>query len=352
MKNTLFIFGAGASHDAVNSQLTPNEANWQPPMANGLLGSDLFERVARIDKEDARSSYDTLSGLLQTARRLASIPNGKNFEDFLLEVSHSSKKNKISLIQLITLRFYLYSLFKKCSLKYFRNGGNYANLIQRLINISEDETEIIFSTFNYDSLLEKALIENRIAKEQYSIGNYINWRIPLIKFHGSIDWVYRIYTRTDNRPTNKLYVSDWIADNYEILEKVINENQINMAPEELTWEEPILIPTIAIPVSGKSNFECPKGHLDFLISKLPNIENIVVIGWRGMDKHLLNLLKQNMINKVHLIVVSKEIDNAEEIARELADYIPSHKITYLGGGFSKFIDHYDDDKKLNDLLNQ
>ena len=88
---------------------------------------------------------------------------------------------------------------------------------------------------------------------------------------------------------------------------------INMAPElnirdrfslvqNNPWPDTVgsvpIYSAIAIPVEGKSDFECPSDHLDCLCKHLGKVTRIVYYSvWRPMNTHFLKLLKEHLQKK-------------------------------------------------------
>lgn len=355
MRNTVFIFGAGASFDCINLGLiSPRAAQWQPPLADQILG-ECFDKVV----ERHPGQFTSLSDLLPDARRIISKrkrnETTKSFEDLLAEIMGFYGDRHIThrLVQALDMRFYLRILLKYCSEEYFDKGSNYSDLIHKLMNIQDEGIEITFATFNYDILIEKALQDVRLAPRTSSIHDYVSWKIPLIKLHGSIDWVYEIYLK--EKSLNKADITRNLAteDAYKEIQRKIEQRAIKMNAGDLKPFLPTHLPAIAIPLTDKRSFECPKDHERLLEQRLKSAANIVVIGWKAGDRHLLETMKKCCSDSnPHLIVIS----NTKEGAEGIVDTIKSESFSprsarAISGGFSTFLDDHDG-ARLDALLSQ
>ena len=54
-------------------------------------------------------------------------------------------------------------------------------------------------------------------------------------------------------------------------------------------QRPVAIPAIAIPVQEKSDFELPETHKDMLVKCIDATTDLIIVGWRGMERHFMNL---------------------------------------------------------------
>jgi hypothetical protein len=60
---------------------------------------------------------------------------------------------------------------------------------------------------------------------------------------------------------------------------------------------------LAIPIINKQRFECPSEHLDQLKRVIGTTEKILVVGWRGAEKHFLDLIKSNVAREIEVEAV-------------------------------------------------
>lgn len=99
-----------------------------------------------------------------------------------------------------------------------------------------------------------------------------------------------------------------------------------------------LFPAIAIPVETKGEFECPDIHLDELTRYLPEVDRILIIGWRGADQHFVTLLKSKLRRSPNVLVVSGSDDGAQETIRVLQAAGIDGVFSGFGTGFTSFIE--------------
>jgi hypothetical protein len=94
-----------------------------------------------------------------------------------------------------------------------------------------------------------------------------------------------------------------ISDSYVVAEKQPHQG-------------PPLFPAIAIPVSEKSTFECPRSHLGELERLIPKVTKILTIGWRGAEKHFLDMLSKGLANSrgVKIVTVAGTPSDAQATA--------------------------------------
>jgi hypothetical protein len=109
-------------------------------------------------------------------------------------------------------------------------------------------------------------------------------------------------------------------DQKEAIEELIrNAESIETMPEFLRSktfpvgrikDRPVW-PALAIPVRKKQSFVCPKDHLTCLEKLLPQTTKMIIVGWRGMEDHFVNMLLQALGNKqIGIIVINGSSDEA------------------------------------------
>jgi hypothetical protein len=100
------------------------------------------------------------------------------------------------------------------------------------------------------------------------------------------------------------------------------------------------VPAIAIPLEKKDQFECAKTHLRELERLVPQIDKILLIGWRATEDHFLTLLRNNLKGPLVAQVVAASEIEARTIARSL-ETGPFSKLKihweYAPAGFTDFI---------------
>ncbi len=343
IQNTVFIFGAGASYDVIGNHTLPNYEygnKWKPP-----LTKDLFKSTQEFD--DLVINYPELSILTGDVRRAVQEKN-MDFESYMMNVKQLSETNPLRHRQLVQMRFYLRELLNECSNKYVYTANQYGTLIARLLDI-KGAAKITFVSFNYDTLLEQAMMACRLLPERHSLSmaSYIHADIPLIKPHGSVQWIYKI---PRDRYSPQLGWNKWL---FEVLAKI--EPDVSKIPIDIDvyWkshgemgkfdENNFYYPAIAIPLNKKTEFLLPREHLGTLKTALVEAQNIVTIGWRGAEDKFCNLMKECLADRRHnLHVVTENLQSAQEICDRLQiNYLEQSSSLPRGGGFSKFLTNFD-----------
>ncbi|WP_163559657.1 SIR2 family protein [Halomonas sp. NO4] len=260
--DTLYVLGAGASYGLTkvktkkhpySRQVTPLDAtflknlqHFQP--ANGwrrasteLVLQQWFDRIAAVDHglEEAIikrvSQYDFLSNLHPTK-----IKGRCNNAEYLNHLSH-----------LIT------EFLSRCKAN---NSGNARKLIQHIFPahkpVAEYTDRII--TFNYDTVLERPLIDRGlskkkiyfdriVAREEDGIRRYADEKFPhpiMLKLHGSINW-----------RCNKRHFEEMITGNIESDEKIVVWSDDKGRPTPDDDDSPLIIPPIPNkPITATSLF--------------------------------------------------------------------------------------------------
>jgi hypothetical protein len=111
-----------------------------------------------------------------------------------------------------------------------------------------------------------------------------------------------------------------------------------------------LFPALAIPVESKSDFECPDEHLAALREAIPQVDKLLVIGWRAAETHFLELLRQYIQAPIRTCVVAENRATASETANRLRDAgIEGHYVP-TDGGFTDLVRKHLTAKFLRNLL--
>jgi hypothetical protein len=63
------------------------------------------------------------------------------------------------------------------------------------------------------------------------------------------------------------------------------------------------IPALAVPIQNKPDFECPPNHIQLLRELLPEVNRILIIGWRGMEGHFMRELRDHRPARVERVLV-------------------------------------------------
>jgi hypothetical protein len=182
-------------------------------------------------------------------------------------------------------------------------------------------------TFNYDLLIEHALDFMRIAI--HSLSDYISHpRYKLIKAHGSINWGREVRSPVIDFAKSRI-------EELEFADEFVWTGEHDMG--RLPNQGMSVFPALAIPLVTKLDFECPKAHQEVLRECIPAVSKLLVIGWRGAEKHFVELLSNLDRNrKIPGLVVAGDRGRASEVIVGLSR--ASDRITWSAseGGFSDF----------------
>ncbi|HZW96121.1 MAG TPA: hypothetical protein VFF64_24465 [Candidatus Eremiobacteraceae bacterium] len=185
----LIIFGAGASYDSV-LHLPPDpratrigksvgHEHYRPPLANQLF--------------DDRELFVETMGTCPACNPLVNLLRGDvQVEKRLAEFEEQAKTFPTRYKQLAAIRYYLHRMLWRCQLSWANEHRGITNYLTFLDAIDrwryENGEQVCFVTFNYDTMLEEAMI-------QLSGWRFTNLNVytsqpdyKLIKLHGSIDW--------------------------------------------------------------------------------------------------------------------------------------------------------------------
>lgn len=315
MSYPLIILGAGASHDCLeNSSYEYHDdlVRYQPPLTDDLFNKQKYYNY--INK------YPEVSDLASDAATRVN----KNFslESYLTELQdQTSKRNLTRHRQLIALRFYLRELFYTISVKYLREVNHYKALIQK-INDNADGNAC-FVNFNYDLLLERNI---PLITKSNDINIYITGNLKIIKIHGSCNWVYNPY------------ILEWgdyqVTKSYEYFVNQVKYDEIsklqiltNIKSTGADWDltekgrdsqKLVYLPAMAIPIVSKQSYVCPDSHIEMLKQRLTQADRVLVIGWRGNDPFLIDLMNKNITNiNVPVVIVSRNKESGESLKNKL-----------------------------------
>ena len=95
-------------------------------------------------------------------------------------------------------------------------------------------------------------------------------------------------------------------------------------------------------MAGKTEFECPAGHLEALRADLPEVTHVLIVGWRAAEPHAVELLtgstpQEGLHPAYALGIVSGSEQDAEEVQRNLGAVAAKGRLAFVEpGGFSTF----------------
>jgi hypothetical protein len=332
----MVVFGAGASYDAIPSfppGTSPLEMPYYDKNNRMPLADHLFEDRANF--VEVLNEYKECHPVVPYLRNRIS---GKSVEQVLQGLLAEADQYPQGRKQLAAIRYYLQSMIYHTEDKWWRVGNGVTNHITLLDQIQRwrqrTKEPVCFVTFNYDTLIERAL--RTIGIDFNYPADYINHMdYKLIKLHGSITWGRVV--RGPIQSHDKMDIA------HEVI-KHIDEITISQTYDTVGSYPPreqngvVWFPAIAIPVEIKDAFECPSEHVTKLKEMIPQIDKILIIGWRATEQPFLQLLAEGLKRPVKGLIVAG--DEAEALttfanikqAMVEGDFVPSpHK------GFTDFI---------------
>jgi hypothetical protein len=105
--------------------------------------------------------------------------------------------------------------------------------------------------------------------------------------------------------------------------------------------EGYLYPQLVIPADNPKEFACPKSHIEEATMFLGDCSNLLLIGFSGRDKHIVQLL-ETLPDHSKLAIVGKGPGDAEQILNTMCLQLPQLKqkgltLSFHNGGFSEFV---------------
>lgn len=297
-----------------------------------------------------------ISGILQ---RLDPQPpgvasRGSSVELELEKLRSGIGKRTIRRKQLAAVQFYLQSMLWDCETNWNRNIAQDVTCYQSLLESveawrEEAKEKVCLVTFNYDTMLERALpvvgINIRGLPDYIKSDDY-----KIVKLHGSISWAHKVEASVDTyRVPLDLAM--------ELTERVA---ELSISPDFCIVDRPLalpdvppfthefpLFPALAIPFQSKDDYECPPEHQETLRNCLPEVHKLLVIGWRATEKKFLQMLHENLKGALRLMVVAGGKDPATEVKERIAAAgIVAGQFMSTDGGFSDFVASVELDKFL------
>lgn len=303
----LVIVGAGASFDCSYNEKDV-DPDWQSPMVNQLFD----DRFSHIWKK-----YPGVKQLLPELQIEDDIEEYFQNEWKLIDEGYQPDTLK----ELINTQFYLMELMSEIS---GRVGGKPSSNYQVLARnarkaFRSNQEKTLWVSFNYDTLLEDS-IWSTLGKP--ILGSSINELVSndigqiIIKPHGSSNWCHLtrgLNTEIDvdnsdiSRIANEIYTYGY--DYHEISKSMIDGEIVTLDESIAHWSNGnhAYFPALLIPYHSKDDFVLPNLHLEYLEHCLKNIEEILVIGWKGNETKFLETLKNRIGTKgIKLTVIDPE----------------------------------------------
>jgi hypothetical protein len=344
----MLIFGAGASFDSYVSHPPdlPSRTDSRPPLTNQLFD----------DRPAFNSAFQLFDKGQPLIAKLRYLTESESLEQVLERVDAESHGYAEGRKQLAAIRYYIQWVISDCEKRWHSvhmGATNHKALFNRIEPWRSPRNEsVCIVTFNYDRLIEEALSMFDIFIKNLS--HYIEHpSYKVIKLHGSVNWVHP--TRLPIEHIERL-------SPLEIAHRMIRS--IDAASVDLKYfdiqdtfppnhmETRACLPAIAIPVPAKPTFECPQNHVNVLTEAIPEVDKLVVVGWRGQERHFTGLF-QKLQRRVTVLIVAGKEEDAHQTRAALEGAGVHGVYTEYSKGFSHFIrDEHLIDKFLSEQIVQ
>jgi len=270
----MVICGAGASYDSA-----PDQGISRPPLAAGLTE---YPSVA--------ATYPASRAVIDYLDRAAG--NGStSLEAGLAAFAELAERSTDRMMQLTAFRFYLCEVIQNATrawLNATHGRTYYLALFNYLLEWQERSKEPIrIVTFNYDTLIEDALRSLFTDWRFDNVTSYVsrrNW--TLMKLHGSITWSRVGGSTAEPGGAN---VDRAIAAANQLASPDL-EFAVTSALDMPSLDNRVYFPALAVPMANKTSFECPPLHIDALKSCFPEVNRLLICGWRAAEAHAVEIL--------------------------------------------------------------
>ncbi len=330
----LIIVGAGATYDSDSRRRVERlystrtgerqqlGIDWRPPLAKDLFDEDRFGKYV--------ASYPPSQGLMEELRKSAPA-----VEEALERIRDRSKDQEHLPRQLLAMRYYLRDVIADTVGKWNEatpdKMTNFTRLLTQLEPWRQQREKyqgaperVAIVTFNYDTLFDEALTNLLPHFPLVRIEDYVSDpRYQLFKLHGSVNW-WRD-------------VRGAIVGNQEWTVAVTISPPRGWAPTLFDPPAPFTesgafrvyrggqyspcVPCLALPTAtkGVKDFACPDTHLADLGLLRPQVTDVLILGWKGVEGHfleewrLVQAVKPDP--KIHSLTV---VDATHEAAADVA----------------------------------
>jgi len=251
--------------------------------------------------------------------------------------------------QLLAVRYYLQYILSGIWRDWeYEIGGlvtNQLSLLDAIDRWRKPNDSVALVTFNYDRLIEEAF--GRWGVPMVRLDDYVSrGDYRLFKLHGSINWV-RTATVDGRKPTKHAW-----EDMRQLIEhadsvRMTNDFKVVQQYPTGSVDEDFTVPAIAVPLEKKDTFECPDEHLELLQRLIPEVDRLLVIGWRATEEHFLAMLASRLRGKVPAHLVCGGSDWARDTAQRLQARGIVSTYTASDAGFKEMITRRELDQFLS-----
>ena len=259
----------------------------------------------------------------------------EDIEDILEEFQLKAETDGECRSQLLAVQYYIGQVVRLCEGNWNAHtdgASNYKTLFDQVRSCSP----VCFVTFNYDTLIETALKSFGLPLK--SINDYISDpAYKLIKLHGSIDWLYWIPKSTTRLPHTDQPSPDELIRSAPVPRDRSFIDRVGDMPPAARTEPHFSLPALAVPTVSKQTFVCPPGHTRALADLIPNVTEILLIGWRAAERHFLKLLSEGLQRPVRVMAVCGDVAEAFLACKRMEEAGIHGEYDCFPGGFSEFV---------------
>jgi hypothetical protein len=356
----LVVFGAGASYDSdpynrpeYDPSITRIEhlnvlEEHRPPLANRLFDH-------RPQFVDAMNMFSDCKPLIPHLRRA-----GVAVEQELARFRQEADKYPGGHSQLAAIRYYLRKAIWECQNRWNSVHSGVTNYLTFLDEVErwrvENQEKVCFVTFNYDMMLEEAMLQLLRLEIDSMEGYYSGPNYSLFKLHGSVNWGRVVHAVAKNGRHGPNFFSQLIhsirSDSHP---HVFGEYKLcNLDMEPRDNSQFVLYPALSIPLHQKDEFSCPEFHVSQLEAVLPSATKMITIGWRGAEDEFLRRLKiakklpaRGIRSPMPLLVITagqggvdSALENIATVGGEAPELFSHFQPEELIKGFSGLVDNW------------
>lgn len=304
-KRLTVIVGAGASYDC--GALSEADSTWRPPLAKDLF----LNRYPSFT--DVLRQYPGAENLADEIR--GGLARGMNLEAILRVLSEST--NLGTKRDFLQVPLYIQHLIGDVSANYIKSGGTSFSTLVRAIDQSS-YTKVLYLTTNYDLFLDRAL-ERHHRFTFGSMSDYLrtgnSWQ--LVKLHGSVNWGHRLLNSQSSSEDpvtvlNELEIEDLRFGPIELRGGYKDGHRFRRTAGGISE---FSYPALAVPIEKKDEFVCPSDHAETAKWFLGRCTDFLVLGFSGLDAHVLKLLHDVTFVNRFLVANANSQDAEQTMAR-------------------------------------
>jgi len=251
------------------------------------------------------------------------------------EAAHHPEKHR----QLAAVRFYLHFMLWECQRRWSavaEGVTNYKTLLDRIERHRKGAQPVCLVTFNYDTMIEDAL--QAFGVQIDALEDYVgNDRFKLIKLHGSVNWAREVDTPVNNLAN----LNTWQAA-HELISNAaslaVSDRFVRVTEHPIgRLGESAVFPAIALPLESKSGFECPVSHVEALRSLIPDVDRLLLVGWRATENDFLALLRAGLRRAPYVYTIAARESEALQTLGRIRDVGLQFDSVLAKGGFTDVI---------------